>query len=93
MLNAEYIGWAYYQKLYGPINPYERGDINAAMIQQVIAEVNRDRKKRRQPFPISKFMPQFEPRKPQSADSMLSTIERLNAAFGGVDLRDKTSDG
>ena len=81
---------AFYQ-----IEPFgaERGDLQAGIVASTVANVHRDPKKKREPFKPADFMPEFGKR-PQSQrrpdwQKQLSFVEKLNAAFGGKDLRDK----
>lgn len=63
----------------------------AALICSVMAEMKRDPQRRSQPFSASEFMPgeQAEPGEKQVDDTQatVAMLERLNAAFGGQDLR------
>lgn len=62
----------------------EREDYRAALVCSVLANVNRDEKKRRQPFTPEDFMPgKARPQKQQTTDDMLNTVKALNAAPGG----------
>jgi hypothetical protein len=65
----------------------ERNDLYGfALVSSMIAEVNRDRKKRRKPYTPKDFMPQpgAGTRKKQTAQEMFSIVKMLNAAFGGT---------
>lgn len=63
-------------------------DRRAALVASVIAEVNRDHKKRKRPFKPEDFLGGRRPRtKKQSWQEQLRLVERLNAQFGGKDLR------
>jgi len=68
-----------------------RGDYQAAQVAQVIANVNRDTKKRRKPYPVEDFLLAWEdpeePAERQSVEEQLRIVEMLNAAFGGRDER------
>jgi len=64
----------------------ERADVRSAIVAAVIANANRDAKKRKRPFKISDFIPQFDA-EPQSAEAKLQLVEMLNEMFGGRDLR------
>lgn len=62
----------------------EREDYRAALVCSVLANVNRDEKKRRQPFTPEDFMPgKARPQKQQTTDDMLNMVKVLNAALGG----------
>jgi hypothetical protein len=83
---------------YAALEPFgeERGDLRAGVVASVIANVNRDPKKRREPFEPKDFMPRFgeterakpEPKR-QTVTQQLAKVEELNIIFGGVDLRSK----
>ena len=66
-----------------------------SITSSTIANVNRDPKKQKKPFTAEDFMPTFgrqqEPEPDPEANSrrMLAQVERLNAAFGGIDKRSK----
>lgn len=65
MSGRELAEWmAYYQ-----VEPFGdvRGDLQAAMITAMIANVNRDQKKHPKPYQPEEFMPKFE--RPQRAQS------------------------
>ena len=68
-------------------------DYRVGLLCAVIAEPNRDVKKRSQPFTPQDFMPvknnDRAPRQLPKQDwqQQLSIVERLNTAFGGEDLR------
>lgn len=68
-----------------------RGDYQAAQVAQVIANVNRDTKKRKKPYPVEDFLLEWEdpeePAKGQPWKEQLRIVEMLNAAFGGRDER------
>ena len=56
-----------------------------AIVAATIANVNRA--ENQPPFSPKDFLPDFEPREPQTWEAQLSLIEVLNAAFGGKDER------
>lgn len=68
-----------------------RLDVLAAIQMALIANINRDRKKRKKPYSAEDFMPQWD--KPETAEGngarMLSVVEMLNMAFNGEDKRQK----
>lgn len=68
-----------------------RLDVLAAIQMALIANINRDRKKRKNPYSAADFMPQWD--KPETAEGngarMLSVVEILNTAFNGEDKRQK----
>lgn len=55
MTSREFAEWQAFFDLH-PFGPLW-ADIRAASLQALIAEINRDRKKRRQPFGLDDFMP------------------------------------
>lgn len=72
----------------------DREDFRTARIEALIAEVNRNREKRSEPFsPTDFFTPRcaMEERAPKAPEwkKQLAMVEMLNAAFGGQDLRPK----
>lgn len=73
-------------------NGYRRREKNNlygfALVASVIAEVNRDRKKRINPYTPNDFMPkENQKRKPvQTVDEQLAIVKILNQAFGGKEL-------
>ena len=60
-------------------------DFRSALICAVIANVNRNPKKRHSPFKPSDFMPRREEQEPekQFPEQMLQRIKIMNAALGG----------
>lgn len=77
---------AYYQiEPFGP----ERDDLNAGIIASTIANVNRGKK--RKPYRPDDFVPRYDrawQRQREPAwERMLKTVEALNKAMGGKDLR------
>lgn len=74
---------------FSQIEPFgaETGYHQAAIVASVIAETNRDRKKRSRPYSPKDFMPQFGKPKVQSWEEQLHIVTLLNEAFGGKDLR------
>lgn len=67
-----------------------RADMRNAILSALIANANRDRKRRRRPFKPAEFMPQFD-KEPQSGADMLQMAVLLNEALGGKDLRPRPS--
>ncbi len=55
------------------------------MLMALIANVNRDAKRRPRPYTASDFMPQFDvgPQRPQTPEEQYQIIRLLNRAFGG----------
>lgn len=66
----------------------KRLDSRVALIAALIANANRDPKRRKKPYAVEDFMPKERQRK--SANQMLETVKVLHAAFGGKDKRVKT---
>jgi hypothetical protein len=88
MSSREFTEW----QAYFALEPFgeERADIRAALVASVIANVNRNPKKRSSPFAVKDFMLRFGEAagsREQSVEQQLSLVEMLNAAFGGVDKR------
>jgi len=80
--------WAVYYDL----EPFgeERADLRAGTVAATMA--NTSRRKGRRPYKPADFMPRFGPREDQGWEEQLSLVERLNAAFGGVDMRSADGD-
>lgn len=79
---------------YSQIEPMasERSDRVELLLGQLLvllANINRDTKRRKRPYSLEDFMPwlrgQQKPR--QSWQQQLAIVEALNIAFGGDDLR------
>lgn len=65
-----------------------RLDYRAGVVAAVIANANRDPKRRRKPYQPSDFFTSLAPpRKAQSWQEQLHMVEWLNIVFGGRDLR------
>jgi hypothetical protein len=64
----------------------------SALICSVIANVNRNSKKRRKPFQPDDFIGGRQSTKKQTPDQMLSMVEQMNAELGGKDERKGVSD-
>ena len=68
----------------------ERKDLRSATVAAIIAECNRDTKKRQRPFTPGDFMySKKKNRDKMSAESMLKKVEEMNKMFGGKDKRRK----
>jgi hypothetical protein len=80
--------WVLWQ-LYYDLDPWgeERADLRSGMIAAVIAETNRDKKKRRKPYAPKEFMPQFDrpPPKPQTPEEQAAILRMWVQALGGDD--------
>lgn len=71
-----------------------RGDLQAAQIVGLLAEVYRDRKQRAEPFKLNEFMPEFwvdltDNKSERTLEEWRALIVMLNTAFGGIDERKK----
>lgn len=66
----------------------KRQDGRVALIAALIANANRDPKRRSKPYQVDDFMP--KERKKQTAEQMRDTVKVLHAAFGGKGKRVKT---
>jgi hypothetical protein len=63
--------------------------VRSAIVAQTVANVHRGAKQK--PYPLDAFLPKYGSRatpKKKTTDQMLFMVEMLNAAFGGVDLRE-----
>jgi len=52
----------------------ERGDVHAAMIMSMLANVNRDQKKQRRPYKPEEFMPKWQA--PKTDDEEYDDLDR-----------------
>ena len=65
-------------------NREQRADARAALVASVIANIARDKKKKRKPFDISDFMISTKKKKrQQTMEEMIETVKFLNTVFGG----------
>jgi hypothetical protein len=73
----EFLEW---QEYYG-LEPFgeERADLRSGIVASVLANVNRDPKKRSKPFEPTDFMPYYE--KPKPSPEQLA--HKIRAALGG----------
>lgn len=89
MSSQEFSEWQAFARL----EPFgeERADLRSAIVAAVIANTQRNPKKRAKPFEVQDFMPRFEAdgagKEPMSTEAMLNVVQELNAAFGGKDER------
>lgn len=89
MSAAEFAEWMAYYSLEpwgGEYDAYER-----ALIVSTLANVNRDVKKRKQPYKPEDFMGRFIERKPKQRPSgaeLLEKVKVINRMFGGKDNAD-----
>jgi len=62
----------------------KRSDQQAALICCVLANINRDKKKKSKPFVVDDFMPKVAgKKKKQTPQQQFEIVKMLNAAFGG----------
>jgi len=62
----------------------KRSDQQAALICCVLANINRDKKKKPKPFTVDDFMPKVVGKKEkQTPQQQFEVVKMLNAAFGG----------
>ncbi|MEU7617184.1 hypothetical protein AB0B27_13970 [Micromonospora rifamycinica] len=83
--SRELTEWQVYEQLYGPLGG-DRADHLAALIANTVANANR---RRRRPYPFDDFLMTWGAgrRREQSVDEMLATVQVINKALGGSDLR------
>lgn len=80
----EFLGWSAYAEL----EPFgeERGDIRAALIATVLANINRDPKRRPQAFRLEDFMLKFDSevarKRPQTWQEKLAIVRAIAVAYG-----------
>ena len=51
--------WMAFERLEGPIGPW-RGDFHAGIVSSTLANIYRDRKKKKKPFAPSDFIPEWD---------------------------------
>ena len=81
--SRQFAEWqAYYQ-----VEPWgeERADLRAGIVASTIANVNRG--KGQKPFKPSDFMPDFEPKKPQTAEQMAAFMTKFTAMHNANEAR------
>jgi hypothetical protein len=80
--------WVLWQ-LYYDLDPWgeERADLRSGMIAAMIAETNRDKKKRRKPYTPKEFMPEFDrpAPQPQTPEEQAAILRMWVQALGGED--------
>ena len=85
MSGEDWLAWQHYYSL----EPWgeERADLRAGMIAAVIAETNRDKKKRHKPYTPADFMPDFDkpPPQPQTPEDQAAILKMWVKALGGED--------
>lgn len=77
MSHAEFLEWHDYYAT----EPFgeERGDLRAGIVASIIANVNRDPKKRKEPYQPTDFMPFYEAPPPTPEQ----VAHKIRAALGG----------
>ena len=84
--SREYAEWMAFAR-HEPIGA-QRGDLQAAMICMLVANVNRGKGQR--PFRVQEFLPEYWPHSAEPDwQRQLAMVEMLNAAMGGDDLREQ----
>jgi len=69
------------------IEEQKKLDSRAALICTVLANINRNPKKKRKPFTVEDFMPKHEKEKQvKSAEEMLETVKLWNKVLGGSEI-------
>jgi len=85
--SRELTGWAAYERVTGPLDPRERGDVQAAIIAATVSNAMRS-KKGRSAKPAD-FIPDWDKTSstqdsgPQTPDDHLRAVRQINAAMGG----------
>lgn len=84
--SRELAEWMAYDRL----EPFgeQRGDVRTAIVAQTVANTHRGPKQK--PYKLDAFLPKYGDRATpdKTPDQLLAIAEMLNAAFGGVDLRE-----
>ena len=78
--SREITEWIAYDMMIEPIGE-RRADIRSGIISAVIAEVNRDKKRRSKPYSPEEFMPKFEIAKPKTSEQMLEVAKSVTMAL------------
>jgi hypothetical protein len=81
--SEELTEWAAYERLHGTLGS-ARSDVLVAHQMALLANVNRDTKKRSRPYTAKDFMPEWSPKQPQSWQDMKAMARALTKAFGGT---------
>ena len=84
MSSREFTEWLAYYRL-EPFGP-EADDARMAHLMALIANVNRDPKRRKTPWTPGDFLPRRGPR-PAEVETLRPRIDAAMAAFGGVRKR------
>jgi hypothetical protein len=79
MSSKEFSEWMAYAQL----EPFgeERADLRMAILASLIANANRDPKKKSSPYEVSDFMPKFEKEEPISKEDAIATIDAMMTAL------------
>lgn len=90
--SSEFTAWVAYDRI-SPLG-MRRVDILFARLMWLLAEVNRDQKRRRRPFSVTDFLPPWDPLagappRKKTSNELLKMVELANAALGGKDLREQ----
>jgi len=83
--SREFTEWLAYARL-EPFGP-EADDQRMAQLMALIANVNRDPKRRKVPFTPDDFMPQRGPRRAVEVETLRPRIDAAMVAFGGIRKR------
>lgn len=87
MSSKEFAEWRAFD-ITSPGEP-ERSDLQAALVSHVIANVNRDKKKRARPFALSDFLLRFDVKERQHHSVLKAKILTALAAVKGMAKREK----
>jgi len=69
------------------IEEQKKLDSRAALICAVLANINRNPKKKNKAFTVEDFMPKYEKgKRVQSAEEMLETVKLWNTVLGGNEI-------
>lgn len=82
MSSREFTEWLAYSRL-EPFGP-EADDQRIAQLMALIANVNRDPKRRKTPWTPEDFLPRRGPRPAGTQDDLRPRIDAAMAAFGGI---------
>lgn len=85
MSSRDFAEWRAYYNLepFGDV----RADARIAILTSVIANANRDPKRRRKPYTPEDFIPKFDQEQRQTQEEQLAIVMGVTAAMGGKDLR------
>lgn len=81
--SSELTEWMAYERMTGPLGR-RRSDIQAAVIAQMVYEVNRSKKAKRSK--LRDFIPDYgKQRRQKTPDEILGTLRSITKSFGGVE--------